>query len=188
MLFRARDHRSLDGDLLTGGTIGLHRPRPKRQRRMADSGFFGAQRPRGGSIAAGEKSRKPPLQEGDRPSVRSARERPRGAAWGRYSGDIWGHSGHSSKRHHPWYGNVTSLADVAASSCRVQPVAPTPPAFTSMDKRIGRHMVMHFAVERSFWSSDKSRRAPDSANQRQCRARATPFTSGSASKTGYTPR
>jgi hypothetical protein len=24
-----------------------------------------------------------------------------------------------------------------------------------MDKRIGRHMVMHFAVERSFWSSDE---------------------------------
>ena len=48
---------------------------------MAASGFFGAQRPRGGSIAAGEKSQKPPLQEGDRPSVRSAAERPRGAVW-----------------------------------------------------------------------------------------------------------
>jgi hypothetical protein len=28
LLFRARDHRSLDGDQLTGGTIGLHRIRP----------------------------------------------------------------------------------------------------------------------------------------------------------------
>jgi hypothetical protein len=28
LLFRARDHRSLDGDQMTGGTIGLHRVRP----------------------------------------------------------------------------------------------------------------------------------------------------------------
>jgi hypothetical protein len=92
---------------------------------MAASGFFGAQRPRGGSFAAGEKSQKPPLQEGDRPAVRSATERPRGAAWGRDLGDDWQHLGLSKNGRHPWWAIETYLADAQALSCRGQPVAST---------------------------------------------------------------
>ncbi len=36
-----------------------------------------------------------------------------------------------------------------------------PPALASTDKRIGWHMVLPFAVERSFWPSDASKCTPD---------------------------
>jgi hypothetical protein len=116
---------------------------------MAASGFFGAQRPRGGSIAAGEKSQKPPLQEGDRPSVRSATERPRGAAWGRHLGDDRQHLGlskigviHGAQSRHVLQ---THKRDRAADN-RL-PVR-HPPAFISKDKQGYGKVVMRFDMGR----------------------------------------